>query len=169
MFDRIRNNVDLSPYIVNHCCENGICVNFEESVGDNERLIIKVDDYYNSQNLGKMTPPSPDCMIIVKCKKGGYNLHLVELKNITSCSGFRIENMTGKFETCLNDFISVRFRELLFIDYKNVKLYFVSKIDFIKHDMGLKYEVLINTRLKFNGKNHMIRTYLPNPAIKACY
>jgi hypothetical protein len=168
MIQKIKNHNILSPFTEDTCCENGICVSFDENLEPNNYVIIKVDNYYNSLNLAA-TPPSVDCLIIRRCINGGYGLTIVELKDIGTGAAFTIDNMKGKFNTTLNNFIKRRFKELLNIEYNEIKLYFVSNIDIYKRDLGLKMEVLINTQFDFNGKKLMIQPKMPTPTIKNCY
>jgi len=167
MIKRIKSHPVLSKFIEDTCCENGICVTFANNISPSSYAIIKVDKYYNS----KVTKPpaSIDCLIVRACIKIGYGLTLVELKNIGQGSGFTIENMREKFETTLFDFIKKRFKKPLDIDYSDVKLYFVSKQELYRRDLGLKMEVLINTRFKFNNRTLMIIPLMPTPTIKNCY
>lgn len=169
MIKRIKSHEILSKFVEDTCCENDICVTFENGIPPDSYAIIKVDNYYNSLKLGKKTPASIDCLIIRKCVKTGYGLTLVELKKIETAKGFELENMRQKFKTTLYDFIKIRFKNPLDINYSEIKLYFVSKQEIYKRDLGLKMEVLINTKFKFNDRNLMIRPELPNPTIKNCY
>jgi hypothetical protein len=169
IINRIKIHKVLSKYIEDTCCENGICVSFDEAIDPNTYAIIKVDKFYNDQKLGKKTPASIDCLIVRECIKTGYGLTLVELKKIESGAGFEVDNMKRKFETTLYDFIKKRFKVPLDIDYSEIKLFFVSKQEIYKRDIGLKMEVLINTRFKFNDRNLMIRPVMPTPTIKQCY
>lgn len=168
MIDRVKKSTRLQPYVVEECSENGVCVTFSEDIHRDDYVIIKVDGYYNSLNIEKR-PASPDCLIIRRCQNGGYGLTLVELKDVSTSSSFTVENMREKFNTCFNDFIKKEFRELLDVDYKDVKIFFVSNIELYKRDMGLKLEVLINIKFKFNEKNYMIYPQMPSPTIKSCY
>jgi len=168
MFEKIKSDDLINGFIKEQCCENNVSVTFDDKIEKDSILIIKVDDYYNSLGLEK-TPPSPDCLILVKCMDGGYGLHIVELKNITSAKRFDVDNLVKKFQTCLDDFVSDRFSKYLYIDYKTVKLYFISNIDIYSRDLGLKLEVLINYKLKYNGKSYLVRPNMPTPSIKPCY
>jgi len=168
MFDKIRSDNNINRFIKDECCDNNIAVTFDPKIEKDSILIIKVDDYYNSLGLSK-PPPSPDCLIITKCINGGYSLHIVELKNITSAKGFNVDNLIQKYVTCLDDFVTSRFSKYFLKDYKVVKLYFVSRIDVYGRDIGLKLEILINYKIKFNGKNYLIRPDMPSPSIKPCY
>lgn len=168
MISKIKKNKELLSYIEDTCCENGICVSFESSISKDDYVIIKVDKYYNSQNLAN-TPASVDCLIIQKCETvDSYSLVLAELKNIRN-TGFEIKNMREKFETTLNNFISNKFSEHLNLNYKSVKLYFVSKNEIYKRDVSLKLDVLMGIRFKFQNKNILIQPKMPNPTLKKCY
>lgn len=168
MIEKIKTHNILSNFIEDTCCENGVCVTFEADISPNSYAIIKVDKYYNSFNI-KKRPASIDCLIVRKCVNIGYGLTLVELKNIDNSKGFDLKNMKEKFETTLFDFIKVRFKNILDIDYKEIKLFFVSNNELYKRDLGLKMEVLINVKFKFNDKYLMIIPRMPNPTIKKCY
>lgn len=168
MIETINSHNILSAYIEDTCFENGVCVSFEVDINPDSYTIIKVDKYYNSLNIEKR-PPSIDCLIIRKCLNNGYGLTLVELKNIETSKGFDLENMKSKFDTTLNDFIKNKFKNPLDIDYKEIKLFFVSKQEIYKRDLGLKMEVLMNVKFKFNDKQLMIIPRMPNPTIKKCY
>lgn len=168
MIKRIKSHNNLADFVEDTCCENEICVTFDEGISSSEYAIIKVDNYYNSLNL-EATPPSIDCLIIRKCIKTGYGLTLVELKKIETGKGFEVENMQEKFKTTLFDFIKKRFKTPLDINYSEIKLFFVSRQEIHKRDLGLKMEVLINTRFKFNDRTLMIIPKMPTPTIKNCY
>jgi hypothetical protein len=55
------------------------------------------------------------------------------------------------------------------INYSEIKLFFVSRQEIHRRDLGLKMEVLINTRFKFNDRTLMIIPKMPTPTIKNCY
>lgn len=168
MIDNLKQHNILSEFIEDDCCENGVCVTIDESINEDSYVILKVDKYYNSLNL-EFTPPSIDCLIIRKCIPNGYGITLAELKQGNSSKNFDFDNIKQKFETTLFDFIQNRFSDELFIDYSDIKLFFVSNKELYKRDIGLKMEVLINLRFKFDNKNLMIKPYMPNPAIRNCY
>lgn len=169
MINRIKNHKVLAEFVDETCCENEICVTFENDIPARSYAIIKVDKYYNSLRLGRRTPASIDCLIIRECVNGGYGLTLVELKKIETGKGFDIDNMKSKFETTLYDFVKARFRNPLDVYYSDVKIYFVSKQEIYKRDLGLKMEVLMNVRFKFNDKTLMVIPKMPNPTIRKCY
>ncbi len=167
MLDNIRNHKILSKYTTTKCEEKGVCVDIDNRISKDDYVIIKVDDYYNSFNPPR--PASPDCLVILKCKGSGYAMYIVELKSIHSSRGFEIKNMDEKFKTCLYDFIGNKFRDMLDIDYKRIKLYFVSNIEIYRRDMGLKLKVLQGKRYKYRNKKYFIEPLMPVPAIKPCY
>lgn len=166
--ESIHTHPDLSKIITKKCSENGICVTFDSSIGEDDYIILKVDDFYNSLGLEK-TPPSPDCLILLKCVNGGYGLTIVELKSISNSKGFSLENLIGKFNTCINDFIENRFGKILNMDFTCVKLLFVSEIEVYRRDVGLKMDLLMNTRFRVGKKTCMITPFKPIPTIKKCY
>lgn len=168
MIKRIKTHSILSNYIEDTCCENGICVTFDKNISPNSYAIIKVDKFYNSLNIEKR-PPSIDCLIIRECIDTGYGMTLVELKNIQTGKGFDVDNLKDKFQTTLLDFIKTRFKNPLDVYYSDIKLYFISNQEIYKRDLGLKMDVLINTKLKFNDKTLMIHPRMPTPTIKNCY
>ena len=169
MIQTIKNHSILSNYVEDTCCENGICVTFDNSISINDYAIIKVDNYYNSQLHQGKTPASVDCLIVRKCINSGYGLTIVELKNISNSKGFGTENMIEKFKTTLTDFIEIKFPDALLLDYNDIKLFFVSNKEIYKRDLGLKMETLINVRFRFQNKTLMIRPLMPTPTIKNCY
>ena len=169
MINKIKTHEILSRFVDDTCCENEICVTFDNSISKDSYVIVKVDNFYNAQKLGKQTPATVDCLIIRKCVNGGYGLTLVELKKIGTGKGFELDNMQKKFETTLSNFIKTRFKKPLDINYTEVKLYFVSRQEIHKRDLGLKMEVLINLKFKFNDRKLMIMPFMPNPTIKNCY
>jgi hypothetical protein len=168
MIQEIKNHAVLSKYIADSCCENDVCVSFDEGISADSYAIIKVDKFYNSLKIEKR-PPSLDCLIVRKCINTGYGLTLIELKNIFNSDGFKLENMKSKFETTLYDFIKTRFSNLLDVGYKDIKLFFVSNQEIYRRDLGLKMEILMETRFRFNNKTLMITPKMPNPTIKKCY
>lgn len=168
MIDTIKKHEILSDFIEDSCCENGVCVSFDDSIPEESYVILKVDNYYKSLKLAK-TPASVDCLIIRNCLEKGYGLTIVELKDINNSKGFNVENIKEKFETTISDFVQYRFSVPLEIDYKDIKLFFVSNKEIYKRDLGLKMETLINVRFKYGEKNLMIRPKMPTPTIKNCY
>jgi hypothetical protein len=169
MLDRIRNHEILQQFVKETCCENNICIDFDDNIQSDDYVILKPDEYYNSLHLGD-TPESADCLIVLKCESQTYKLVLVELKNINTNKRFSVEHIVSKFKNCLDDFIATRFEDILYIDYQNIELYFISKIDPFKSDNdALKIKLFFNQFLKYNGKKYYIKPRVPTPVIKKCY
>lgn len=168
IIEKIKSHETLNQFLVEECCENNVSVTFQEDVASESYVIIKVDDFYNSLDIEKR-PPSLDCLIIRRCLNIGFGLTLVELKEIHSGQAFDFDNMKAKFETCLDDFMQKRFKDLLFKDYKDIKLYFVSNIEIYKRDIGLKLETLMNVRFNYGSRKLMIQPRMPHPTITNCH
>jgi hypothetical protein len=168
LIENIKAHEILSQFLEDDCCENNISVTFAEDVEAENYIIIKVDKYYNSLGLAE-TPPSLDCLIIRRCLNTGFGLTLVELKNISKSRRFTVANLKAKFETTLNDFMQKRFKDLLQKDYKEIKLYFESKIENHRRDSGLKTEILLNLRFEYGGEKLMIQRKMPHPTITNCH
>ena len=143
LIQRIKKHKILSKFVEDNCCENDVWVTFDESILPEAYVIIKVDKYYNSLNLEK-TPPSLDCLIVRECENGGYGLTLVELKKTKTSGDIDLKNIKEKYETTLYDFIKSKFIGELDIDYSDIKLFFVSRIELYARDLGLKMETLGN-------------------------
>jgi len=184
MFDEIYRNKELHSIITSYCEENGIEVCLSEGLNDNfddKLLILKMDAFYHSRKMPN-PPPSVDCLILVKCDSNEcYDLHLVELRNINSPSGFNKENIKAKFETVINDFLQVRFKNIFLKEnYCNFNCYFVSdpyrcgnmtpeEYDEKIHTQELKLDYFNSIKpFKFKGKISFIKPILPNPMISEC-
>lgn len=167
MIKRIKADPILSKFIGKECCENNICVTFADDVDMDNVVIVKVDKYYESLKM-EFTPPSIDCLIIRKCLSGGYALTLVELKKTKKQKHLDVKNLKEKFHTTINEFIKTTFYKYYDIDYKNVKLYFVSNIENDARDKGIKLETRINDIYHFRGRRYLIQPELPNPTINNC-
>ncbi len=156
LLNNIKTNSQLRDFIKAECSDEGICVEIDNKIAKNEYLVIKVDDFYNSLGL-EYTPASPDCLILIKCKNKGYALAIVELKNINKSSRLDIKNMTEKFKTCFDDFMSSRFNEYFDQNYQRIQLFFISKINIHSSSKdpsrGLRLEALMNKRFRFRNKS----------------
>jgi len=184
MFSKIEQNSELFSIITSYCDENNIEVCLSQGLDENsdeKLLILKADAYYSTKNM-KNPPPSVDCIILVKCDDcDGYDIHLVELRNIKSPSGFNKENIVSKFKTVLEDFLQNRFRDIFLNEkYCHFNCYFVTnpynchnmtqeEYDKKIHDEGLKLDYFNSIKpFKFQGKLSLIQPKLPNPMISEC-
>jgi hypothetical protein len=166
LFRRIRENQELQAIERATCEEHDVCVEIDDKIDKADIIILKVDDYYNSLNIEKR-PKSPDCLILQRCLGGQYKLTIAELKDSKDTT--YVTEVSEKFKTCLEDFMAIRFKDLLYRDYQELKLYLVSKVELYKRDLGPRMEVLISKRFEFRGKKYLIQPFMPNPAIKPCY
>lgn len=170
LLNTIKADETLAPFLSDECCENNICAEVEEGLSIEDYLVIKVDDYYNSLGLGD-TPPSPDCLFVVRCDEDEYALNIVELKKTGKTSSFKIDNLIGKFETCLSDFMSLKFGEYFDRDFKDIHLFFVSKIPLFPNSQamkGRKMRILTRRPLEFREKVYFIDPRNPEPMITPC-
>jgi len=76
MINKIRNHPQLKNFIAQTCAENNISADIAETIPAENVVILKVDQYYNSLNLGHLgkTPPSVDCLIVQKCADNKYSI-----------------------------------------------------------------------------------------------
>lgn len=169
-FRRIQEDDNLSKILAEKCCEHEVCAEIDERIEEGEYVILKVDDYYNSLNIEKR-PKSPDCLILQRCSSiNQYKMTIVELKDSKDTA--YVTEAGEKIKTCIDDFISTRFKELLDRDYQDVKIYLVSRIELYRRKErmhSLKMEALMNKRYEFRSKTYMIQPFMPNPTIKPCY
>ncbi len=138
-----------------------------DNILDDNYVVVRMDKYYTSLNLGhlRQTPPSIDCLIVLKCSDGSFIIYLIELKNIKRPSGFEAPNIYMKFKTAIEDFMSVRFKDI-FLDpgyrIKNIHLYFVSnpyRLKDISHKReGTKMDKLLSYKpFQFRGITRAIK------------
>ena len=167
LLEKIRNDAVLSKYLSDDCKEAGMCVVLDDRIAENAYVIIKVDNYYNSEVV--KPPPSPDCMIVQECTQlETYAITIVELKSTKSSRGFTVANMTGKFTTCLSDFTQRRFSNYFNRDFTKVELLFVSHVRNYRRDAGSAIEVLLEKKIPFRGKRLMVKLRASNFTIKPC-
>lgn len=181
LLDKLSSDPIISQFICEECSENNFAAEFEDKLKKSKNyLIIKVDDYYNSLQTDNQTPPSPDCLIFVKCDDANnYNIYIIELKNIKSKNGFNIKNIRSKFKTCVNSFMKDVIRNYLNDDklvFNNIKLYFVTdpyneRLCGSRLSKATKMDALLalNTQpFIFDGKRLFIEHKFKNPIITSC-
>jgi len=171
MINKIKYTEALKPFITHECEENKIFVSMADDIPKNNYLVIKVDRYYNSLKLSD-TPPSVDCLVLLKCTDNHYVLFLVELKKIKRPRSFKIDNIRGKFRTTIDDFMSTRFKDIFHsetLPVKELHLYFVTNLYKTPRKDTTRMDSLLSLKpFKFRGRNYQISHKHPNPLIKNC-
>ena len=107
----------------------------------------------------------------------------MELKNIKSSSGFKVEDIVEKFKTCFEDFMLKRFSHFFYdnenVVYQQIKLFFISdpynfkknpgKQDRQDNTKGYRLDALLSQRIpKYFNRHLYIEPHLPDPTIKNC-
>ncbi|MDM8521956.1 hypothetical protein QUF80_01155 [Desulfococcaceae bacterium HSG8] len=185
MLDEILQDTELFALCRGECFENDICIEFDELLAEDRFLILKTDAYYSSSRMHN-PPPSLDCLIVVECETTPcYDFYLIEMKDISSPSGFEIENIRQKFATVIEDFLKNRFGHIFSNPtycLNKFRLYFVSDACRIKKKfrgitqeayrkkiLGTKYEAFLSLKpFEFRGKKALIDPRLPNPMVEVC-
>jgi hypothetical protein len=175
LIEDLRNDPQLRDFICQECQENGIALEISTSVDSHKLLIIKPDDYYNSLRLS-IVPPSPDCLIVQNCTNNRYVIYVVELKNIGDMKNQNLSHIREKFQTCLQDFMSNRFRTYFYDinhDFLNsINLYFIAR-----PNEAERYSKDRTTRLdsllalppcEFANRKYLIKHKIPNPVVQPC-
>lgn len=113
------------------CCENNVCADIDESITEENYVIIKVDSYFQKFR-SENTPKGVDCLILVKGRLDKYCLYLIELKDEGS-SGIRnkIDIITGKFQDTIDFLLKNReFAQYFNRIFEDVNFFLISKVDF---------------------------------------
>lgn len=181
MINSIIQNEDLFSIVRTACEENGIGADIDQSLLsddgfplDGKLIILKIDEYYNSQNIADR-PKSIDFLVLVKCcDEVSYSLYLIELKNTADKSQLRPTGIIAKFATTVDDFINKKFKEI-FEDgiYKNIKLYLVSQKNSNpgsdRKNRSSQFDAFSTVKpFELLGRRVSIEPKLPNPKIEPC-
>jgi len=111
MFDEIVRDPALFAISAQDCSENnvGVAISARLCRGndlDDEKIkILKVDRHYSSRNFTN-PPKSIDCLIVVECESGCFELTLVELKDVSSIGGIVPRDILEKFRTTITCFMT---------------------------------------------------------------
>jgi hypothetical protein len=114
MLDAIEQNLELHGISRRTCAENTVEVAIcsallaGDDLDDSSIKILKVDDYYNTKNFA-MPPKSVDCLVVVRCASGSFELTLVELRDVSSTKGVKPSEIIRKFEATFLKFMSEDF------------------------------------------------------------
>ena len=175
MINKIKYKKELEPFITDACEENKIFVSMAGDIPPNNYLVIKVDKYYNSLKLSH-TPSSVDCLILLKCFDNDFVIYLIELKNIKSPKGFKVDNIFSKFETTIKNFMSKRFKDIFLnkrYTIKDLHLFFVTnpyrKSEKFRRKESTRMDFLLSIKpFRFRGKKYQLEHKLPSPMIRNC-
>lgn len=163
----VRNNLLISPFLEQTCCENNVEVSVSIEVKSESICIIKVDKYYRALNLGR-TPPSVDCLILQQCRQQNFSFHIIELKSADKSPRLDIDNVIEKFRTTITDFISVRFYEPIGkYDSVKLKLVLVSKVANTGSDTMLR-KILRENSFSYKGLKSIIDLKYSSYKIESC-
>ncbi len=170
MLNELRTDTNLSFFIKEECCDEGICVDFDTSIPVEDYVIIKVDSFYADAIRNNDRPHSPDCLIVQRCQDGHYHWYLIELKNRKSQSGKELKKeVWEKFHTCLTDFMSNRFRHHFYTYEYKLHLVLVAGKRSEKFNRNFDFKFLLGLNpLYFGGKRVGIQGENPNPLIRPC-
>ncbi len=132
MFDKIINELSLFATLCGSCSENNAVVEFADALklngelNDERVLILKPDAFYSSKRMSD-PPPSPDCLVLVKClAEDHYDLYLVELKDVDATKQLQYRVIAAKFQTMAERFF-VEFATIFdAINYGAIKFYLVT-------------------------------------------
>lgn len=117
MIDKIITEPNLFALLRPICEENCIGIQVCEQLLNNGELrhdlitILKIDEYYSSKKMHN-PPPAIDCLVIVKSENGKFGLTLIELKNVSSAKDLQPSKIRPKFDTTINNFLSVVFKNI---------------------------------------------------------
>lgn len=183
MIDTIINNPDLFAFTREECSENGVCVKICDKLQVGEHLdaekivILKPDDYFNSLGY-RITPPSIDCLIVIKREANEYDMYMVELRDTKTNKLACPLKLRPKFESTIELFLQDNFSNIFenpeFI-IKKIKAYFVTDpfngdgLTDEQYRKKVEGTVLDNIALckplKFRGKAIMLEHKRPSPEI----
>ena len=186
MINLVHSNQNLVPYFKDKIEENNTRVIIDDYFYDNNKKLKKdiiinlaIDDYYNSQKLA-FTPPSVDNLVLIKRSEKRYSLYLVELKDVAKLRRLCADNIKGKFQTTIEDFMSDRFKsEFLDPDYKltDLNVWLVcNRFSFLQNPMeeekyekkvknSLMEKILLIQPFRFKGKLQTIQLIHNEPEI----
>lgn len=157
IIEDIRNTSELSPFLVDECCERGAYLIVSESIDRDRYEMIKVDAYYNSLGIAEI-PKSVDCLIVHVCNSVGRILHLIELKSYSTSEHLSIDNIIEKFRATIDDFIETRFHDPIGrYDYHKMNPVFISKIKRRDKSQKLALFMAKKNRVHFRGINYTIQ------------
>jgi hypothetical protein len=172
LIKRIQEDPILSEFLCDDCEENGVGIDVSTDVKRDDFIIIRVDEFYNK--LVSTPPKSPDCLIIQHCGGNKFVLYIIELKAIETLKSEKLSDIRDKFQNCLSDFMSNRFRAYFYdTQYEfAIKLLFISDPSESKKESKNKPtrldSLLAQPPCRFADKKYPLDFRKPNPVIKPC-
>lgn len=180
MISVLRSKSELIPHFTTNLFENGVGVVIDKSVDETNYLAINIDNFYHHNGINPI-PEIADLLIVGKeSKYDNFHLFVVEMKNINKPKRFTVENIHGKFETAINDFMKLKYSDpFLNTDYNIIefRLFFIHDAYHLKEKglsdseirsffSGTKMEMLQSMDpFEFRGKYYIIEYELPNPLL----
>lgn len=173
LIKRIQEDPILSKFLCDDCEENGVGINVSPLVKKEDYIIIRVDEYYNS-NLVHNPPKSPDCLIVQHCGGDKFVLYILELKAIATLKTEKLSDIRDKFQNCFDDFMTYRFPAYFYDgDYEfTIKLILISDPSESRKDNKGRPTRLDNLlalpHCRFSNKKYPLDFRKPNPTIQPC-
>lgn len=191
MLNEIISDAVLHSLIRQTCDENEVFIDIDNSLlsggclSDDNIIIIKLDAYYNSKQMHN-PPPSPNCLIVLRCKDGTYNVYIIELRHCNGAKRVKLKDIRQKFETAIFDFVGSKYSHIFSHHKYKIKSVFLwlvadpfctsglSKDVFEKKVKGTVYDTYLSMRpLPVLGRLELILPKFPNqsdpyPKISPC-
>ena len=163
MISRIKEEALLVPHIRQFCEDEGLRVEIDGNLAEQDYAVVKMDDYYNNSRITPI-PPSVDFIVSVDCVLDNYALYIMELKNVKKRYVLSSIEITNKFNTAVKDFMSVRFKDIFCDDrykYKRIHAYLVHPLQTIEDtypkDTLRREKDLSRIPYKFRGVRFQIK------------
>ncbi len=188
MVDTFVDHPELHGIIRGTVEENDVGVTFAQcllnnnEVNDDIVVILKIDSYYHTQRMNN-PPKSVDYVVIVECKDGlGYDVYVIELRNVADTTGVKPREIRKKFETIFSDFF-VRFAadfSRIFDRLNSMKLYLVTdpfnlrNREFNDDQLRERFRGTVLeafgflTPFEFRDRAYLIEVKIPDPVIACC-
>jgi len=186
MLEAIELNEQLRQICRESCGENNIQIGICDALVSGGLLdqslikILKVDEYYSSKNFSQ-APKAIDCMIVVRCESGEFEITLAELRDVKSTKGIPPRDILDKFKTVFHKFMAEDFCEI-FADpqhkVKKIEAWLVSdpfnlpqlSVENYRRKVGSTRLDVIQSAKPFSFRGHAvpIRALRPNPEICSC-
>jgi len=189
MLDAIERDPALFAICAQDCSENDVWVRIsaelcrDGELNDERIKILKVDRHYSSKNFAS-PPKSIDCLVVVKCDSGCFELTLIELKDVSSIARIIPRDILEKFRVTIARFMGEDFAFVFdnpAYEISAIRAWLVSDPFNLSHLPDEVYRRKIGTsRLKvfqsaraFVFRGHLIliemrRPRPPEPEIQGC-